>query len=171
MTMEDAHAVGQDGTKAVPTAQAGAVAPASQPHTRAELDDAYRQIAIEELALHLSRGSALLQRCDEMSREYRSDQVGAVHAAARLMNANAQLAKALAQLALVERRSRTIVETIQRPDPKNAGLNSILTSPQYSSPRQRRKIRDALERGLLQFLEEQKQDRERSEDLAVGCSI
>ncbi len=99
------------------------------------------------------------------------DQLGPINAAARLMNAKAQVAKALAQTAQVERRSRTIVETIQRPDPENAGLFSIFSQAENSPPEQRKKIRDVLERALLQFLHEQKQDRERQEGLAIGNCI
>ena len=85
--------------------------------------------------------------------------------------APSQVAKALAQAAQVERRSRTIIETIQRPDPENAGLNSIFSQGQNTSPEQRAKIRDALECALLQFLQEQKQDREQKEGQAIGSLI
>jgi hypothetical protein len=171
MSMDNAHAAGQGGTEVVPAPKTGAVAPASQSRSRARPDEAYRRFAVEELALQLVRGGALLARCEAIAKAGPVDQLGPIYAAARLMNANAQITKALAQVALVERRSKTIVETIQKPGPENAGLNSIFSPQQISSPQQRKKIRDVLERGLIEFLAEQKQDRERQEDLAVGCCI
>ena len=171
MSMDNALAAGQGGAEVVPVPQAGVAAPVSQSRARARPDEAYRLFAVEELALQLVRGGALLARCEAIANAGRADELGPIYAAARLMNANAQITKALAQVALVERRSKTIIETIQKPDPENAGLNSIFSPQQISSPRQRKKIRDALERGLLQFLAEQKQDRERQEDLAIGCCI
>jgi hypothetical protein len=143
---------------------ARAIAPAAPVAAR---DDAYRQVTVQDLALALMRSNTLLERCEEMAEVANFDQLGPIHAAARLMNAQAQVAKALAQVAQVERRRRTIIETIQRPDPENAGLNSIFSQGQNSSPEQRAKIRDVLERALLQFLEEQKQDRERREGSAI----
>lgn len=148
-------------------ARAVAHARAITPAAPAAKDDAYRQVTVQDLALALTRSDALLARCQAMAEVANVDQFGPIHAAARLMTAQAQVAKALAQVAQVERRSRTIIETVQRPDPENAGLNSILTQGQKSSPEQRAKIRDALERALLQFLEEQKQDRERLEEGAI----
>ena len=171
MAKENALAAGQGGTEVAPAPKPGAVAPASRLPAHARPDEAYRRFAVEELALQLVRGGALLARCEAIAKAGRADELGPIYAAARLMNANAQITKALAQVALVERRSKTIIETIQKPDPENAGLNSIFSSQQVSSPQQRKKIRDALERGLLQFLAEQKQDRERQEDLAIGCCI
>ena len=51
---------------------------------------------------------------------------GPLYAAARLMQANARIAEALANVAQVERRRRSIHERIQAPDPKQAELNSHL---------------------------------------------
>lgn len=187
MTKTNALAAGQGGTEDlapvsptpapdIPTEEnpsaALAVSPAqTKPPLASERltakDDAYRQVTVQDLALALTRSDKLLAHCQAMAEVANFDQLGPINAAARLMNAQAQVAKALAQVAHVERRSRTIIETIQRPDPENAGLNSILTQGQNSSPEQRKKIRDALERALLQFLEEQKQDRERLEEGAI----
>jgi hypothetical protein len=172
MTMDNALAAGQGGSQIVPTNPAKQeVEPAPHAETAPQShgtrpDDAYRRFAVEELALHLARGSALLERCEQMSKEDRADQVGAVHAAARLMSANAQLAKALAQLALVERRSRTIVETIQRPDPEIAGLNARFLPSQKSE-----EIQAILERGLRQLLMVQHQKQEQMEALAITSCI
>lgn len=134
-------------------------------------DETYRQITVEQLALTLVRSDSLMVRCAELASIARSDEMGAINAAARVMTANAVVAKALAQLAKVERCSRTIIETIQKPDPENAGLNSIFSSTRISTPEQRDKIRDVLERALLQFLAEQKQDREKQEGLSIGSCI
>jgi hypothetical protein len=199
MANSDALAAGQGGTESnnlAPKSKAPALAPHAQTEENptalhalavspapsqtapplapvvdrlAAKDDAYRQITVQDLALALSRSDALLARCQAMAEVADFGQLGPIHAAARLMNAQAQVAKALAQTAQVERRSRRIVETIQRPDPENAGLNSIFSNEQGSSPEQREKIRDALERALLQFLQEQKQDRERPEE--IGSAI
>ena len=177
MTENHALAAGQGGTEIAPTPETSAAAAASQspaqpwklPHP--EKDDVYRRFAVEELALQLHRGGALLAHCQAVAQVVPTNELGPLREAARLMNANAQIARALALVALVERRSKTIVERIQEPDPGIAGLNSILTPPQISPPQQRKKIRDILERGLLQFLEEQKQDRERQDGLADGSCI
>ena len=162
MTKDNALAAGQGGTEVVPAPKTGAVAPASQLPAHARTDDVYRRFAVEELALQLARGSALLARCEAIAKEEPPDQLGPIYAAARLMNANAQLAKALAQVAMVERRSRTIVETIQRPDPKIAGLNSSL-------PRllENQDIRAFLERGLRLLLEQQREEQPPPEALAI----
>jgi len=65
-------------------------------------------------------------RCEELANFRKGDRLGPVYAAARLMNANAQVAKALAQVAPIESRRSSIVERIQLPDPKTAELNSRL---------------------------------------------
>jgi hypothetical protein len=110
METENALAAGQSGTVAI-------LAPQSQ-------DEAYRQSAVAALARHLSRGGDLLAHCEMLAKAKRGDRLGPLYAAARLLNANAQVARALAHVGLVERRSRTIVETIQSPDAKNDELNS-----------------------------------------------
>jgi hypothetical protein len=171
----DTHSQNEENPTA-PRALAVSPAPSQAAPPRASVaeraqDDAYRQVTVQDLALALSRSDALLARCQAMAEVANFDQLGPINAAARLMNAQAQVAKALAQAAQVERRSRTIIETVQRPNPENAGLNSIFSQGENSSPEQRKKIRDALERALLQFLQEQKQDRERAEGLAIGSSI
>lgn len=87
-------------------------------------DDALRRLAAEKLARHLEMGGELVARCQELAKAGRGDRLGPLTAAARLMRANAQVAQTLAHVALVERRSRTIVETIQKPDPKISELNA-----------------------------------------------
>jgi len=82
------------------------------------------------------------------------------------MNANAQVARALAHVALVESRRRMIVETIQPPQPKKAELNS-----RFPSPREEGDARAELERRLDALLETTQREQERLEDLAIGCAI
>jgi hypothetical protein len=131
-------------------------------------DDEYRRITAEQLALALIHSENLLERCAGMAEDAGHNEYGAIHATARLMNATAQVAKALAQVTHVERRSRRIIETIQAPQPE---LNSLFSASRISSPQQRAKMRDLLERALLQFLEEQKRDREQQEALLLGGGI
>jgi hypothetical protein len=99
MNMVKPHAAGQGGNVTV-------LAPQSQ-------DEVHRQSAVEELAGYLARARGMLDRCEAMSKAARGDRLGPIYAAARLMNANAQDARALAHVALVESRRRMIIETIQ----------------------------------------------------------
>ena len=150
--MVNALAAGQGGSE-----------PATAPQSK---DEVHRQSAVEELAGFLARGGAMLARCEAMSNVARGDRLGPVYAAARLMNANAQVARALAHVAVVESRRRTIVETIQSPRPKDAELNSRFPSPQQED--------DAcaeLERRLDALLESTRREQERLEDLAIACTI
>lgn len=87
-------------------------------------DEFHRQTAVEALARHLTNSQAFMARLDVLSQAHRGDRLGPVNAASRLLTANAQVAKALAQVALLERRSRVIVERIEPLTGKNAELNS-----------------------------------------------
>ncbi|MGC9953593.1 MAG: hypothetical protein ABSD21_04875 [Rhizomicrobium sp.] len=159
MNMVIPHAAGQGGNVTV-------LAPQSQ-------DEVHRQSAVEELAGYLARGGAMLARCEAMSKAARGDRLGPVYAAARLMNANAQVARALAHVALVESRRRMIVETIQSPQPKNAELNSRFLSQENEEDPSVNKD-DALaelERRLDRLAEAARQEQEQLEDLAIGCCI
>ena len=127
MTMDNPPAAGQSGDEPVPTAQTGAEAPASQSPAEAWSDEAYRHFAVEQLALQLARGGKLLARCESIVEVTPDSELGPIREAAKLINANAHLAKALAQMALVERRSKTIVETIQKVDPEIADGTMHLT--------------------------------------------
>ncbi len=89
-------------------------------------DDELRRHAAEQLAEHLIIGVDLAARCHNLSLRAETDKVGPINAAARLMQANARIAEALATVAQVERRSRSISERIQPPDKKQAELNSKL---------------------------------------------
>ena len=152
MNMVDAQAAGQGGNVTV-------LAPQSQ-------DEVHRQSAVEELAGYLTKAGAMLDRCEAMSKAARGDRLGPVYAAARLMNANAQVARALAHVALVESRRRTIIETIQPLQPKNAELNSRFPSPQEGED-----ARAGLERRLDALLEGARREQARLEDLAMACAI
>ena len=125
MSHTQTPAAGPSGTEiTAPQAHPDQASPEqATPDQAAYLDDAYRRIAVEELAVQLTRGSALLAQCEVIAK-LTPDGLGPIREAARLMNANAALAKALARLAQVERRSRTIVETDQKPEPKIARLNA-----------------------------------------------
>jgi hypothetical protein len=94
--------------------------------TPPESDDDFRRHAIARLAENLDLGADLLARCEHFANLPKGNRLNAVFAAARLMNANAAAAKALAQLAQVERRQRTIVERIQPSAPVLNDSNSIL---------------------------------------------
>jgi hypothetical protein len=159
MNMVKPHAAGQGGNVTV-------LAPQSQ-------DEVHRQSAVEELAGYLAKARGMLARCEAMSKAARGDRLGPVYAAARLMNANAQIARALAHVALVESRRRMIIETIQSPAPKKAELNSRFPSRQGEGdpPENNDDAYAELERRLDRLAEANRQEQERLEDLAIGCCI
>ena len=159
MNMVKPHAAGQSGNVTV-------LAPQSQ-------DEVHRQSAVEELAGYLAKAGVMLDRCEAMSKAARGDRLGPIYAAARLMNANAQVARALAHVALVESRRRMIVETIQSPPPKKAELNSRFLSreDEEDSPKNNEDARAALERRLDRLAEAGRREQERLEDEAITCCI
>ena len=89
-------------------------------------DEELRRFAVARLADHLEMGVSLVARCEHFAELPKGDRVNPLFAAARLMNANANVARAFAQVAQVERRQRTIIERIQPPAPQNADSNSTL---------------------------------------------
>jgi hypothetical protein len=93
-------------------------------------DEALRRYAVARLADHLDVGVSLAQRCEQLSGIPDGDRVGAITAAARLMNANARVAEALATVAQVERRRRSIVETV--PKAEGSQLNSRFDARKFS---------------------------------------
>ena len=101
---------------------------AEHPPAASRPDDELRRLAAERLAEHLDIGASLVARCEELAFAPKGDRLGPLYAAARLMRANAHLAEALAHVAQVERRQRSIVERIQPPDPKLAEWNSKIKS-------------------------------------------
>jgi len=106
MKPNHAHAAGQGGNGSVRQ---------SQPKPE---DEAERRAALRELAGYLTRGTALLDRCDILLKA--EPGVGPILAAATVLSAGARVGKVLAQVALVESRRRTIVETVQphKPTPE-----------------------------------------------------
>lgn len=137
------------GTDIVPAPQKGEIiAPLSH-------DERHREAAVESLSESLDEARALLARCTAMANAKRGDRLGPVYAAAKLMQAHAQIARALAHVALVERRSRTIVETIQPRAAKNPELNSAISYPPGESPKE--KLLDLIKR-LLEQARSQKKD-------------
>jgi hypothetical protein len=152
MSEDHAHAAGQGGTVTV-------LAPQSQ-------DEVHRQSAAAELARFLVRGSELLARCEALAKVNRgANRLGAIAAAARLMNANAQVARALAHVALVESRRRLIVETIQPPKAENAELNSRFFSTGDDAERAE------LKREVDRIVAAEAAEQERLAGLAIGSCI
>lgn len=78
-------------------------------------DEAERRATVRELAGYLTRGTALLDRCEILVNAQPG--VAPILAAATVLSAGARVAKVLAQVALVESRRRTIVETVQAHKP------------------------------------------------------
>jgi hypothetical protein len=158
MRKDDAPVAGQSGTATAPAPQAQ--------------DEAHRQSAASELAAYLASARAMLARCEAMSQAARGDRLSPIFAAARLMNANAQVARVLAHVALVESRRRVIVETIQPPGPKKAELNSRFRSPaRFPSPEDAEDPRAALERRIEALVQASRREQERLEDLAIESCI
>ena len=91
-------------------------------------DEELRRHAVTRLAEHLDIGSGLAARCEHLADLPTGDRLAPINAAARLMHANASVARAFAQVAQVERRQRTIIEHIQPLVPKKADSNSTLES-------------------------------------------
>lgn len=74
-------------------------------------DEAERRAAVRELAGYLTRGTALLDRCEILLKA--EPGVAPILAAATVLSAGARVGKVLAQVAMVESRRRTFVETVQ----------------------------------------------------------
>ena len=123
MKTENPQAARKDGqTSAV-------VSEAQNPQTETsgeQSDEALRRLAVARLADHLEMGVSLVARCEHLAELPKGDRVKPLFAAARLMQANANIAKAFAQVAQVGRRQRTIIERVQPPAPQNADSNSTL---------------------------------------------
>lgn len=120
-------------------------------------DEQLRRLAAVRLAEHLDRGAALIARCQNLAQSQRGDRLGPIYAAARLMRADAGVAQALAHVVMVERRSRTIVEQIQRPDKKTAELNSILEKQQKDREK-RKSIQEQLKEKVQQAIQREKDE-------------
>ena len=94
-----------------------------EPNEPLSSDDTLRRAAVQHLADEVEIGSSLLARCEEFALKSRNTHLAPMHAAARLMQANAKLADSLSNVAQVERRRRSIVERIEPIDPKQRELN------------------------------------------------
>jgi hypothetical protein len=94
----------------------------SPPHPTARPEDELRRFAVERLADHLEIGASLIERCERLAFAQRGDRLGPLYAAARLMQAQARVADALAHVAQVERRRRSITERIQTVPPNSTDL-------------------------------------------------
>jgi hypothetical protein len=118
-----------------PAEQAGADnAPAEDSNAE---DETGRRSAVENLSEYLEIGTVLVNQCAHLSALPEGDRVKPLNAAARLMNAQARVAEALATVGKVERVRRTIVEHVQPPAPKTLDLNSILPeSPEAALERE-----------------------------------
>ena len=100
-------------------------APGQTPSPPAENpDEVLRRLAGKHLAKYLDIGVGLATECQRLASASKRDHLGPITAAARLFNSNARVAQALAMVAQVERRQRTIVERIQPAKPDKAELNS-----------------------------------------------
>jgi len=133
-----------------PAASTVAAAPqTSEPQPMTEED--LRQFAAERLADHLQIGVDLAGRCEHLSSVAKSDRVAPLYAAARLMTANAVIAKALETYVKLEPRRRLIVERIQTPDAKMIELNSRSQQP---DPDAKKKLWRKIEGQLAQAIRE-----------------
>lgn len=190
MNADRAHAAGQggipqhsqtlpDNTDLAPASQDAPLHPPSQesaPQQQQILlplssDERHRQAAAEQLAGYLATASGMLKRCDRLSDVKRGDKLGPIFAAARLMNSTSQVARVLAQVALVERRSRTIVETVQTFPPKKGKLNSPFSYAEGESPKEVADARVALENRLDELLAAAKRYAGGEEDDSMACCI
>ena len=79
---------------------------------------------VERLSQQLDINIGLAGVCEHLAAVPEKGRSEAVFAAARLTQANAQLARALAEVMQVERRHRTIIERIQTPAPVFRHSNS-----------------------------------------------
>jgi len=78
-------------------------------------DEAMRRHAVGRLADNLDIATGLMEHCEHLAALPKGKRIEPVFAAARLMQSSAHVAKALAHMAQVERRQRTIIERIQPP--------------------------------------------------------
>jgi hypothetical protein len=131
---------------------------AAQVATTARTDDELRRFAVERLIDHLEIGASLVERCERLAFARRGDRVGPMHAAARLMQANAKVADALAHVAQIERRRRSIIERIQPVQVDKTKL--IQKNWEEKKAERQRRIRSI----------EEKLDRVREAELAEGIN-
>lgn len=123
----------------------------SDPIAAPNLDEVLRRMAAERLAQQLAVGLELVAQCREEAQTGGGDHIAPLSVAARLINSNARMAHALGHIALVERRSRTIVEHIQPAKPV-VELNSI------NQQSEDRAVFKDLERRILGQLADQRRE-------------
>ncbi len=114
METQEALAAGQSGSAPQPQT------PAQEPLN----DDALRRRAVERLHEQLDIGNGLAAICEHLAGLPNPGRVEAVFAAARLMQANAQLGKSIGQLLQVEQRHRSVIKHIQPYVPVSNDSNS-----------------------------------------------
>jgi len=88
-------------------------------------DEELRRFAAAQLADNLEMGGSLIARCEHLAELPKGDRLSPLYAAARLMQGNARVAQAFAEVAQLERRSRRIVERVQPSVPNSIDSNSI----------------------------------------------
>ncbi|MDE2110273.1 MAG: hypothetical protein KGJ79_03950 [Alphaproteobacteria bacterium] len=121
MKNQEALAAGQDGAESL-AAPAGLIA--SEGREDAASDGALRRRAAVCMADQLEIANGLLDRCEHLATLPKGDRIKPIFAAARLLQSNARVAQALAQLVQAEQRRRTIIEHIQPPAPVLKHSNS-----------------------------------------------
>jgi hypothetical protein len=126
MTEENPQAAGQGGQKSVGASdlQLGDAGELRTEEALDKSDEELRRLVAARLAEQVDIGSSLIARCEHLASLPKGNRVAPLHAAARLVQADARAAQAFAQVAQLERRSRRIVERVQPVAPKNADLNS-----------------------------------------------
>ena len=159
MNLEKAPAAGQGGAQPVfaPPVEFGAPAPQSR-------DEIKRQSAVDTLAEMLAASMEMLARCQGQANASRGDRLGPVYAAAQLLHANANIARALAHVGCVETRHRSIVERVQPPESQKPEFNC--TPPQRGD-----EAMVELRRRIDRLIEAKEAEQEEMEGLAIGCCI
>ena len=153
MKMDNPQAAREDGQESAVASEAQkprAETSAADESALDKSDEELRRLAGKLLADNLDMGASLVARCEHLAELPKGDRLKPIYAAARMTFANARIAQALANLAQVERRQRTIVERIQTPDPKLIELNSRMYGEGVDGARER------LERRLDELLEQEK---------------
>jgi hypothetical protein len=83
--------------------------------------DELRRQAAQYLIDHLEISSSLMARCEALAHQSKGDRTTPVFAAARLMQASADTARTLSQVANGETRHRLIVERVEPPRSQSSG--------------------------------------------------
>ena len=126
MIEENPQAAGQGGHESVGASdlQLGGAGELRTEEALDKSDEELRRLVAARLAEQVDIGSSLIARCEHLASLPKGNRVAPLHAAARLVQADARAAQAFAQVSQLERRSRRIVERVQPVTPQNADLNS-----------------------------------------------